>query len=149
MSEVVKVSEVEKLENLRTTIQELFQKRRYEEITNAIGMHSTLIDPLHTMQDQSQLYRYVLNLLKIRISKHNVKNYSAWLAAFPALLAELAAEKQIVTDEASAEVLFSHHSAYGPFRSLDEFFFWSIKDRMLSLEQIVAYVEKTVKMQKG
>ncbi len=149
MSEVVKVSEVEKLEILRTTIQELFQKRRYEEITNAIGMHSILIDPLHTMQDQSQLYRYVLNLLKIRISKHNVKNYSAWLEAFPTLLAELAAEKQVVTDKASADVLLSHHNAYGPFRSLDEFFFWAIKDRMLSLEQIVAYVEKTVKMQKG
>ncbi len=145
MPEVVKVSEIETLENLKTYIPELFQKGRYEEITNAIGMHSVLIDPQHTKTVQSQLYHIVLNLIKENVNKGNTKKYSSWLTSFPVLLADIVAAKQVVTDKAAADVLASHHNAYGPFRSLDEFFFWAITDRMLPLDQILAYVAKTLK----
>ena len=145
MPEVVKVSEIENLEKLKAYIPELFQKGRYEEITNAIGMYSVLIDPQHTKTVQSQLYHIVLNLIKENVNKGNTKKYSSWLTSFPVLLADIVAAKQVVTDKAAADVLASHHNAYGPFRSLDEFFFWAITDRMLPLDQILAYVAKTLK----
>ena len=149
MPEIVMVSDVESIEKLRSSVEELFIKGRYEEISRAIGMYSILTDPQHMRKDQSQLYHHVLDLIKNKISKENRNDYSSWLSAFPKLMAELAAGHTVVTDRAAAAALASHHSSYGPFRSVDEFFFWALEDRRLPLDNIVKYVEKTVKMQKG
>lgn len=149
MPETVFVSHIDNHEKLRTYIMDLFQKGKYEEIARAIGMYSLLIDPQHTLGDQAQLYRSVLELLKNRISKAKDKAYSSWLSAFPMLLSELVASRQVVTDEASIEVIASHHDAYGPFRSVDDFYFWALDDRRLTLEQIVKYIEKTAERHKG
>ena len=56
MPEVVLVSKIEKMDKLKVYLQESFKKARYSEVTQAIGMHSLLIDPQHTMKDQSGLY---------------------------------------------------------------------------------------------
>ncbi len=149
MPETVFVSHVEKSDQLKTTITDLARKGRYEEITRAIGMHSILIDPQHTMEDQARLYRFVLELIKNRIRGARDKSYSSWLSAFPKLLANLVTSKQVVTDEASIGVIASHHDAYGPFRSVDDFYFWALDDRRLTLGQIVKYIEKTAEMHKG
>ena len=45
MPEVVMVSSVENMDKLKTKIGELFKNEKYSEITQAIGMHSILIDP--------------------------------------------------------------------------------------------------------
>lgn len=148
MPEVVMVSNVENIEKLRSTVEELFKQGRYEEISRAIGMYSIFIEPGRTRIDQSQLYHHVLDLIKNKISKENRNDYSSWLSAFPKLMAELAAGHTVVTDRAAADALASHHSAHGPFRAVDEFFFWALEDRRLPLDNIVKYVEKTVKMQK-
>src|SRR5512143_1577270 len=143
MPELVRVGSIDKMEKLKTYVEELFKKGRYAEITQAIGMHSLLIDPQHTMTDQTALYRFVLNMIKDRIVKSKVKEYGAWYAAFPMILDQLVSANQIVTDPASADVLASHHAAYGPFKSADAFFFWALDDRRLELGQIVKYIEKT------
>ncbi len=149
MPETVYVSQIDNNDTLKTTIMDLVQKGRYDEISRAIGMHSVLVDPQHAQADQARLYRFVLETIKNRISGTRGKAYSSWLSAFPELLARLVTSKQVVTDEASIEVIASHQSAYGPFRSVDDFYFWALDDRRLSLDQIVKYIEKTVEMHKG
>jgi len=149
MPEVVQVSNVEKMDKLKIYLEESFKNSRYSEITQAIGMHSLLIDPQHTMKDQAGLYNGILNMIKERISKSKGKSYGAWYTAFPALMDELISSKQTVTDNASLNVITAHHDAYGPFKSVDEFFFWALDDRRLTMDQIVKYVEKTAEMQRA
>ena len=143
MSEVVLVSNIEKMDKLKIYLEESFKKSRYSEITEAIGMHSLIIDPQHTMKDQANLYHGILSMLKERISKSKGKSYGAWYSAFPALLDKLVISKQIVTDNASLDVITDHRNAYGPFKSVDDFFFWALDDRRLTLDEIVKHIEKT------
>ena len=143
MPEVVMVSSVENMDKLKTKIGELFKNGKYSEITQSIGMHSILIDPKHTLSDQTGLYRIVLNLLKDRISVSTGKNYGTWYEQFPNIMDKLISSKEIVTDAATLDVLSSHREAYGTFKSADDFFFWALDDRRLTLEQIVKYIEKT------
>jgi hypothetical protein len=146
MQEVVKVSNVENWAKLKPYLEELFKQERYSEMTQAIGMHSLLIDPQHTMRDQAGIYRFVLNMIKDRINKTKGKSYSAWYAAFPAAMDQLVSANQIVTNQAAADVLASHCAAYGRFKSLDDFFFWALDERRLPLDQIVKYIEKSAAM---
>jgi hypothetical protein len=146
MPEVVLVSNIEKMDKLKVYLEESFKKSRYSEITLAIGMHSLLIDPQHTMKDQAGLYHSILNMLKERISKSKGKSYGAWYTAFPALMDKLVVSKQIVTDSASLDVITDHRNAYGPFKSVDDFFFWALDERRLTLDEIVKYIEKTAGM---
>jgi hypothetical protein len=143
MPELVTVSSVEKKEQLKTYVEELFSRGKYAEITQAIGMHSILIDPEHMISDQSEFYHVVLRLVKERMLAAKGKNYSAWYADFPNQLDKLVASSQVVTDQSAAQVLASHRSAVGPFKSLDEFFFWALDDRRLPLGQIIQYIDKT------
>ncbi len=143
MSELVMVSSVEKMENLKTYLGELFKQQRYSEMTQAIGMHSILIDPQHTMKDQAGLYRHVLNMIKNRISTLKGKSYGSWYAGFPKILDQFVTTNQIVTDKRAADTLSSHRAAYGPFKSVDDFFFWALDDRRLPLDQIVKYIEQS------
>lgn len=147
MPALVKVSSVETIEKLIQNIGELFKKGQYAEITQAIGMHSLLIDPQHTMSDQASRYRLVLDLLKDRIRTTKGRQYGAWYAQFPKLMEKLVSQKQIVTDAASQDLLGSHYEAFGAFKSVDDFFFWALDDRRLTLDQIVKYIEKTAEMQ--
>jgi len=149
MPQLVPVSSVEKLDELKTYINDLFSKKRYAEVTQAIGMHSILIDPEHMIIDQNQLYRLVLNLLKKRIATDQGARYSTWLIAFPSILARLVQENTLVTDDAARSALASRHAAFGHFSSLDEFYFWALDDRRLPLEQIMAYVTKTLEMHRS
>ncbi len=146
MPELVRVSNVENLNDLKSYINDQFGQARYAEIIQAIGMHSILADPEHTLTDQEQLYRLVLNLLKSKISKDNASVYASWLASFPRHLDRLVEQGQIVTDAAAQSALASRRAAYGPFASLDAFYFWALDDRRLPLDQIVRYVLKTVEM---
>lgn len=146
MPELVTVSSVERLDSLHTYINDLLDKGRYAEITQAIGMHSILMEPEHMIVDQDHLYHLVLNLLKKKTTREDPKTYSSWLIAFPALLARLVGDGRIVTDEAAQSVLASRHAAFGPFTSLDEFWFWALDDRRLPLEQIIRYVRATLEM---
>jgi hypothetical protein len=148
MPEVVLVSNIEKMD-LKIYLEESFKKSRYSEITEAIGMHSLLIDPQHTMKDQAGLYHGILNMLKERISKSKGKSYGAWYTAFPGLMDKLVVSKQIVTDNASLDVLTDHRNAYGPFKSVDDFFLWAIDERRLTLDEIVKYIEKTAGVQRA
>lgn len=148
MPELLTVSNVENIEKLRSTIGELFKLGRYEEVSRAIGMYSIFIEPGRMRIDQSQLFHHVLDLLKNKLRKENGAD-SSWSSAFPKLMAELASSHTVVTDRAAADALASHHSAHGPFRSVDEFFVWALDDRRLPLDNIVKYIEKTVKMQKN
>ena len=54
---------------------------------------------------------------------------------------------QVVIDKA-LDVIASHHEAYGSFKSVDDFFFWALNNRRLTLEQIIKYIEKTAEMQR-
>jgi hypothetical protein len=144
MPELVRVASVEKMEKLKTYLEELFKKERYAEITQAIGMHSLLIDPEHTLSDQAGLYRFVLSMLKDRIRNNKGKGFGAWYAGFPRIMDQLVSANQIVINEAAADVIASHRAAYGPFKSVDDFFFWALDDRRLELDQIVKYIEQTV-----
>ena len=146
MPEVVLVSKIDNMEKLRPFIEDHFKNKRYAEITQAIGIHSILIDSEHTIRDQAGLYRTVLNLLKDRINKGKGKSYGSWYAGFPKLMDELRSSKQVVTDTASQDMIASHCAAYGPFKSMDDFFFWALDDRRMTLEQIVNYIEKTTAM---
>jgi hypothetical protein len=143
MQEVVMVSNIEKMDKLKAYLEESFKNGWYSEITQAIGMHSLLVDPQHTMKDQADLYRGILGMIKDRISRRQGNNYGAWYNNFPQLLDTLVSSKQSVLDEVSLDVLASHREAYGSFRSVDDFFFWALDDRKLSLDQIVACIEKT------
>jgi hypothetical protein len=149
MPETVLVSNVGKMEKLRPYLEESFKKERYAEITQAIGIHSLLIDPQHTMRDQASLYRIVLRLIKERIGESKEKNYGTWYAQFPTLMDEFVSSEPMALDKASAKVLSSHREAYGAFKSVDDFFFWALDDRKLALDQIVMYIEKTAEMAKG
>ena len=148
MPEVVLVSNVEQSDKLRIYLEESFKKSRYSEITQAIGMHSLLIDPQHTMKDQARLYHGILNMLKERISSSKGKGYGAWYAAFPSLMDKLVVSKQIVTDSASLDIITDHCNAYGSFKSVDDFFSWALDERRLTLDQIVKYIETTAEMQR-
>jgi hypothetical protein len=146
MTILVQVSSVETMDKLRTTIEDLFKKERYEEITEAIGMHSLLFDPQHTMRDQATLYRIVLNMIKDRISKAKGKDFGTWNVLFPTLLDKNLTSKEIVADAATLDVLTSRRDAFGPFKSVEDFFFWALDDRRLTLGQIVKYIARTVEM---
>ncbi len=141
MPDVVKVSTVETIQNLMSTIEGYFKAERYAEITQAIGIYSLLIDSEHTISDQNSLYRSVLDMIKNKMSGKLGKAYSQWYADFPKILATLVSGNRAVVDETATDVLASHHAAYGPFKSLDDFFFWSLDDRRLTLTQIVKYIE--------
>ena len=143
MTELVRVSDVEKKEELKSYLEELFKKGQYWEMTQAIGMHSLLIDPQHTMSDQAALYRFVLDMIKDRIRTSKGKGYAAWYAGFPKIMDQLVSANQIVTDKAAADVIASHRSGYGPFKSVDDFFFWALDERHLPLDHIVKYIEQT------
>ena len=146
MPAFVQVSSIEKLDRLKANLEDLFRKDRYDEIMLSIGLHSILIDPLHTIVDQARLYRSVLNMLKDRISRSKGKQYGVWYAQFPALLLDLVNKKQIVTDAASQETIASHCAAFGAFHSVDDFFVWALDDRRLTLDQIVKYITRTTEM---
>ena len=143
MPQIVTVSSVENIDKIKTKLVDLFKTGKYPEITQSIGIHSILIDAEHTLSDQAGLYRIVLNLLKDRIGKNAGKAYGQWYENFPNLMDKLISSKTIVTDAASLDVLSSHREAYGPFKSVDHFFFWALDDRRLTLAQIVKYIEKT------
>jgi hypothetical protein len=146
MPEVVLVSNVENMDKLKVYLLDSFKKARYAEVTQAIGMHSLLIDPQHTMKDQAGLYHGMLNMLKEKISNSKGKSYGAWYSSFPKLMDELVSSGQVVIDKASLDVIASHHEAYGSFKSVDDFFIWALDDRRLTLQQIVKYIEKTAEM---
>ncbi len=143
MSELVMVSSVDSMEKLKSNLEQLFAQKRYSEITQAIGLHSVLFDPQHMISDQSDMYRFVLNMLKERIAKGRGKSYATWYEDFPKIMDQLVSANKIVTDAAAADVLASHRAAFGPFDSLDDFFFWALDDRRLPLAQIVQYIEST------
>jgi hypothetical protein len=143
MPVLVQVSSIDTLDKLKSNIAELFKKKQYTEITESIGMHSLFIDPQHTMTDQASLYRLVLNMIKERISRGMGKNYGAWYEHFPKLMDQLISAKHLDTDAASLDVLSSRRDAYGAFKSLEDFFFWALDDRRLTLDQIVKYIERT------
>ena len=147
MPVLVQVSSIDTLDKLKSNIEELFKKEQYTEITESIGMHSLFIDPQHTMSDQTSLYRFVLNMIKDRISRNMGKNYGAWYEQFPKIMDLLIYTKHIDTDAASFDVLSSHRDAYGAFKSVDDFFFWALDDRRLTLEQVVKCIEKTTARQ--
>jgi hypothetical protein len=148
MPVLVQVSSIDTLDKLKSNIAELFKKEQYTEITESIGMHSLLIDPQHTMSDQASLYRLVLNMIKDRISRSMGKNYGAWYEHFPKLMDQLIlSAKHPDADAATFDVLSSHRDAYGAFKSLEDFFFWALDDRRLTLEQIVMYIERTAAKQ--
>ncbi len=143
MPELVMVSNVERTEKLKDYLEELFSKGRYADITLAIGLHSIVIDSQHTIADQKDLYQFVLHLIKDRITKTSGKSYSAWYADFPKQMDQLLSSGQVMADKAAEDVLASHRSAVGSFKSVDDFFFWALEDRRLSLEQIVQYIYGT------
>ncbi len=147
MPEVVKVSAVETSERLMTAIEGYFKKGHYSDITRAIGLHSTLIEPGHMIEDQARLYRSVLNLIKDRIAGVLGRQYASWYADFPKILDGLVADGQIITDTRAADVLVSRRAAFGPFKSVDDFYTWALYDRRLPLDQIVKYLEKTAGVQ--
>ena len=146
MPELVTVSSVEKLESLRTTINKLFELGKFAEIIQSIGMHSIMMEPEHMIGDQDSLYHLVLNLIKKKIQRDDPKRYSAWLIAFPALLSRIVEEGQVISDDAAQSALVSRLTSFGPFTSLDEFYFWALDDRRLPLDQIIRYIDRTTEM---
>lgn len=146
MPEVVRVSTIENNQGLMASIEDYFKRGRYAELTQAIGMHSLLIDPQHTIYDQSHYYRTVLDLIKDRVRAGLGKHYSAWYANFPKLMDEIISAGGEGNDKLAASILASHREAYGPFKSVDAFFFWGLDERRLELGQIVNYIEKTIAM---
>ncbi len=146
MPELVRVSTAERMDGLMSYINEQFGRGKYIEIVQAIGMHSILVDPEHSIADQEQLYRLVLNLLKSKIGKDAPGSYGSWLSSFPRYLDHIVEQGQIVTDASAQSLLASRRAAYGPFASLDEFYFWALDDRRLPLDQIIRYVQRTVEL---
>ncbi len=143
MSELVTVSSVENREKLKSNLEDFFKRERYAEITEAVGMHSVLINPQNMISDQASLYHFVLDMIKDRIRRTKGKSYSAWYAEFPKSMDQLVTGNQVITDKTAAESLASHRAAYGLFKSLDDFFIWALDDRRLPLAQIVKYIERT------
>jgi hypothetical protein len=146
MPEVVRVSTIENNQGLMASIEDYFKRGHYSEITQAIGMHSLLIDPQHTMHDQTHYYRKVLDLLKDKVRAVLGKHYSAWYASFPKLMEEIISTGGGDNDKLAMSIIASHCEAYGPFKSVDDFFIWALDDRRLELDQIVNYIEKTIAM---
>ena len=146
MPELVTVSSVEMLVSLRTTINDLFERGKFAEIIQSIGMHSIMMEPEHMIGDQDSLYHLVLKLIKKKIQRDDPKRYSAWLIAFPALLSRIVEEGQVIADDAAQSVLVSRLTSFGPFTSLDEFYFWALDDRRLPLDQIIRYIDRTTEM---
>jgi hypothetical protein len=146
MPEVVRVSTVENDQGLTASIEDYFKRGRYAELTQAIGMYSILIDPQHTMNDQARYYHKVLDMIKDKVRAGLGKHYSAWYASFPKLMDEIISAGGEGNDTVAASVIASHREAYGPFKSVDDFFFWGLDDRRLELDQIVKYIEKTTAM---
>jgi hypothetical protein len=146
MPEVVRVSTIENIQGLTATIEDYFKRGRYAELTQAIGMYSLLIDPQHTMQDQTQYYRQVLVMIKDKVRSALGKHYSAWYANFPKLMDEIISTGAEGNDKLAMSTIASHREAYGPYKSVDDFFFWALDDRRLELDQIVNYIEKTIAM---
>jgi hypothetical protein len=109
-------------------------------------MHSILMEPEHMIGDQDSLYHLVLNLVKKKIQREDPKRYSAWLITFPALLSRLVDEGQVVSDDAAQSALVSRLTSFGPFTSLDEFYFWALDDRRLPLDQLIRYIYRTTEM---
>lgn len=149
MPEVVMVSSIDTPEKLRQHVDDLFRRGRYDEITQAIGMYSIMLDYEHTISDQDRLYHHALQLIKDKFKAGDAKKFSSWLTAFPKLMSQVVTTETVVTDKATAVTIASQQSAYGPFRSVDEFFFWALDDRRLPLSAIVKYLEKTLAMHKG
>lgn len=148
MAKLVTVSSIERHNDLRSYIEGLFEKGLYDKIMHAIGMHSILLKPQQTMSEQERLYGFVLELIKKKIATDNQKAYSAWLADFPQLMASIVEAREMVVDKAAADALASRHAAFGPFKSLNEFYFWALDDRRLNLSQIMKYIEKTLEKQR-
>lgn len=146
MPELVTVSSIEQLEHLKTAINDLFARERYDEIMQSIGMHSILMESEHMIADQDHLYHLVLNLIKKRVSAQDPRSYSTWLIAFPVLLSRIVEQGELVTDAAAHSAIASRHAAFGPFSSLDEFYFWALDDRRLTLDQIVRYVRRSLEL---
>lgn len=146
MPEVVRVSTVETDQGLTASIEDYFKRGRYAELTQAIGMYSILIDPQHMMDDQARYYRKVLDMIKDKVRAGLGKHYSAWYASFPKLMDDILSAGGEGNDKVAASVIASHREAYGPFKSVDDFFFWGLDDRRLELDQIVKYIEKTTTM---
>jgi hypothetical protein len=148
MPDLVTVSSVEKLESLRTTINDLFERGKYAEIIQSIGLHSIMMEPEHMIGDQDSLYHLVLNLIKNKVHRKDPKRYSSWLIAFPALLSRIVDEGQVIADDAAQSALVSRLTSFGPFTSLDEFYFWALEDRRLPLDQLIRFIDRTLEMQK-
>lgn len=146
MKETVKVEKLENIDQLKSYIEELFRKGLYDEINQAIGMHSLFIKPEYTRKDRHALLSYLLGLIKGKINKEHASGYYAWLSAFPKLLADIIANKSAIAGKASGHVLASRQSGYGPFMSLDDFFFWAMEDNRISLGDAVYYIEKTAEL---
>lgn len=149
MQDSLYVSHIDSNEKLKAKIFDLLQNGMYEEITRSIGMHSLIFDPQHTIGDRDRLFRMVLSMIKEKIGKSKGKAYSSWLTAFPKLLSELIETKQEVANKSAIDIIASRISAFGPFRSVDDFYFWALDDRRLTLGQIVKYLEKTAEMHKA
>jgi len=149
MPQVVMVSSVSNADKLRTTVERYFEQGRYSEITESIGLHSILIDPDHMIGDQNRHYRFVLDLIKNRITKARGKAHASWYLRFPEIMSELAESEQVVTDAMSAAMVSDRHQAGGPFRSVEDFYFWALDDRRLSLDHIVKYIETAAELCKG
>lgn len=143
MASLVRVADIENPDKLKTYIEEMFKKEQYAEITQAIGMYSIMVDPQKTLSDQTSLYRIVLNMLKDRISKAKGKEFGTWYVQFPNILDGIVSSNEVISDAATADVLSSHRSAFGLFKSVEDFFFWALDERRLTLEQIVKYIERT------
>jgi hypothetical protein len=109
-------------------------------------MHSILMEPEHMIGDQDSLYHLVLNLMKKKIHRDDPKRYSSWLIAFPALLSRIVDEGQVIVDDAAQSALVSRLTSFGPFTSLDEFYFWALDDRRLPLDQIIRYIDRTIEL---
>jgi len=149
MPQVVMVSSISNADKLRTTVERHFEQGRYSEITQSIGMHSILIDPDHMISDQNRFYRFVLDMIKNRISKARGKAHASWYLRFPEIMSDIAESERVVTDAMSAAVVSDRYKAGGPFRSVEDFFFWALDDRRLPLDHIVKYIETAAELCKG
>jgi hypothetical protein len=105
MPELVRVSNVEKMDGLQSYINEQVARGKYAEIIQAIGMYSLLIDPEHTIADQERLYRQVLGLLKDKIRSKDPRIYALWLDSFPRHLDRIVEQEEIDKDASAQNVL--------------------------------------------
>jgi hypothetical protein len=54
----------------------------------------------------------------------------------------------VIVDDAAQSALVSRLTSFGPFTSLDEFYFWALDDRRLPLDQLIRFIDKTLEMYK-